>query len=168
MDIKKFNNFIDHINESFESPADIEWKIDGEFDLDGEFYIDDMKYIIECYNWVNNIWTYKFSRIENDDKIMDLVEDSGRKMRVLSTIRSGMRHLIEQKNPNGLIINVIDGSRGRDYLWGRFSKEISEQYNYELSNKMIMGYSTFFLWRDISFHDVNASFNKMIRVFQNQ
>ena len=79
-----------------------------------------------------------------------------------------MRHLIEQKNPNGLIINVTDGSRGRDYLWGRFSKEISEEYNYELSNKIIMGYSTFFLWRDISFHDVNVSFNKMIRVFQNQ
>ena len=168
MNIEKFNNFIDYLNESFDNPVEINWIVNNNSDLDGEFYIDDIKYVIECYNWGDNIWTYKFFRIEGDEKTMDLVKDSGRKMRVLSTIRVGMRYLIENKNPNGLIINVTDGSRGRDYLWSRFSKEISIDYNYELLNKYVMGYSTYFLWKDISFEEVNKAFNKMLHAFQNQ
>ena len=168
MNIEKFNHFIKLINEAFENPVEINWKLDNEKEFDGEFYVDDIKYIIECSEWNNNIWSYKFSRIENGEKIMDIVEDSVRKMRVLSTIRLGMSELIKHKKPSGLIINITDGSRGRDYLWGRFSKEISEKFNYQLTNKQIMGYSTFFLWKDISFDLVNKSFNQMLRVFQNQ
>lgn len=99
---------------------------------------------------------------------MDLTDDSKRKMRVLSTIREGMRFLIEEKTPDGLIINVTDSSRGREYLWGRFSKEISDNYEYEILTKKVMGYTTFFLWKEIEFEDMNLAFNKMLRVFQNQ
>ena len=89
-------------------------------------------------------------------------------MRVLSTIREGMKFLIEEKIPNGLIINVTDGSRVREYLWGKFSKEISDKYEYELLTKKVMGYKTFFLWKEIEFEDVNLAFNKILRVFQNK
>jgi len=168
VDIKKFNNFIDNLNEAFETPVEINWTKSNELDLDGEFYVDQIRYIIECFNWYNDIWSYKFSRIEGDEKVMDLIEDSLRKMRVLSTIREGMKYLIENKNPKGLIINVTDSSRGREYLWGRFAEEVSKNYNYEMSNKKIMGYTSIFLWKDINFNDITIAFNKMLRVFQSQ
>jgi hypothetical protein len=168
MNIEKFNNFIESINEAFNNPVKIDWVNNSETDLDGEFYIDDIRYLIECCNWGENIWSFKFYRIEDEERIIDLVDDSKRKMRVLSTIRIGMENLIEYKNPSGLIINVTDGSRGRDYLWGRFSKELSNKYQYKFLNKKIIGYSTFFLWRDISFDNMNCAFNKMLRIFQNQ
>lgn len=166
--IKKLIEFINELNESYENPVDINWIKNDNNNLDGEFYIDDVKYIIECFDWYKNIWSYKFSKIEGDEKIMDLTDDSKRKMRVLSTIRKGMRFLIEEKTPDGLIINVTDSSRGREYLWGRFSKEISDNYEYEILTKKVMGYTTFFLWKEIEFEDMNLAFNKMLRVFQNQ
>lgn len=169
MDIEKFNQFIKILNEAYDNPVNINWIKNSNSEFDGEFYVDDIKYIIECSEWDNNIWSYKFSRIENNEKIMHIAEDPVRKMRVLSTIRVGMVDLVNYKNPSGLIINVTDGSRGRDYLWGRFSKEISEKFNYHLRNQQIMGYSSFFLWKDtITFEMVNKSFNKMLMLFQNQ
>jgi hypothetical protein len=64
-----------------------------------------------------------------------------------------MKYLIENKNPKGLIINVTDSSRGREYLWSRFAEEVSKNYNYEMSNKKIMGYTSIFLWKDINFNE---------------
>ena len=166
MDINKFDDFIRLINESYNSPVEINWVSNTNVELDGEFYINDTKYLIECGEWDNNIWSYKFYRIEGDEKIIDLVNDSKNKMSVLSTIRDGMRYLIESKEPSALIINVMDGSRGRDNLWRRFSKEISEKYNFSYKNTDIMGTSNFFLYKDINFEDVQKSFNRMLRVFQ--
>ena len=110
MDIYKFEKFISSLNESYDNPAIINWTEDTDTTFDGEFYVNYVKYIIECSEWGNDIWTYKFSRIDNDEKIMDLVNDSVNKMKVLSTIRKGMSYFIDIKKPAGLIINVIDNS----------------------------------------------------------
>lgn len=170
MDIEKFNNFIESINEAYDNPVKINWILNTNNEFDGEFYVNNVKYLIECSDWDNNIWSYKFSRIEGDEKIMSLVNDSLNKMTVLATIRIGMIEFIKEKNPSGIIINVIDGSRGRDYMWRRYSMEISETYNYELYNQNIMGRSTFFLYKEdeVSFEDMSKSFNKMLKLFQNQ
>ena len=169
MDIKKFDNFILLLKESYDNPVDINWIENNNSIYDGEFYVNGIKYTIECSEWDNNIWTYKFYRVEEDEKIIDLVNDSVNKMSVLSTIRKGMINLIEEKKPYGIIINIIDDSRGRDYLWERYSKEISKEYDYHFKKNIIFDKSSFFLWKDeiISFDMMNASFNKMIRVFQN-
>ena len=159
MDINKFDKFIKLMNESYDSPVDINWINNSNTELDGEFLINDIRYLIECTEWDNNIWSYKFSRIDNDEKIMDLVNDNKNKMYVLATIREGMRYLIENKEPNALIINVMDGSKGRDNLWRRFSLEISEKYNYNYKNTEVMGTSNFFLYKNIDFEDVQKSFD---------
>lgn len=167
MDIEKFKKFIDSMNESFENPVKINWIKNSNFEFDGEFYVDNIKYIIECSEWGNNVWSYKFSRIEGNEKKMNLVNDNKRKMRVLSTIRSGMLDLLNVKRPDGLIINIIDGSRGRDFVWKRFSLEISQKFNYEFYNQELAGMSTFFLWnKNTKFEIVNSSFNKMLKLFQ--
>lgn len=169
MDIYKFEKFISSLNESYDNPAIINWTEDTDTTFDGEFYVNGIKYIIECSEWGNDIWTYKFSRIDNDEKIMDLVNDSVNKMKVLSTIRKGMSYFIDIKKPAGLIINVIDNSRGRDYLWDRYSKEISKEYDYNFKKNIIFDKSSFFLWKKdlITFEMMTKSFNRMIRVFQN-
>lgn len=167
MNVKKFEKFINSLNEVFGNPVKINWLKNSELDLDGEFFLDGIRYTIECYEWGNNIWSYKFSRIEGDEKKMNLVKDNERKMRVLSTIRIGMLDLLNMKKPDGLIINIIDGSRGREFVWRRFSTEISQKFNYELYNQELGGMSTFFLWNEnITFEMVNSSFNRMLKTLQ--
>lgn len=160
-EIKYFNEFWKSFVEAFNSPSKINWLINTDKNISGEFYVDENRYEIYCDEWSDNIWSYKFSY----GKSSELINKEENKFKTLSTIREGMRFLLEEKNPNGIIINIMDQSRGREYVWERFSSEISKEYKFELIKTELLGVKVIMLWRGITFDKMNRAFSEMSRNF---
>ncbi len=166
---KIFNDYFKPFNEAFNSPSDIEW-VDTGNSLNGQFLVNGDLYDINCDDLVDNIWTYKFtysSGTGSSEKTHDLIDNESNKFKTLSTIRKGMKYLLDNKKPNGIIIVLMDDSRGREYVWGRFSKEISESYGYQLYKNNFMECRFFMLWKDIPFEKMNEAFTLLIRNYTN-
>lgn len=160
--IKSMDDYFNKLNELYNTPVEINWIIDNSEILNGEFIVNDVNYLIECSEYGNNVWTYKFSRFDNNVKRTDIVNDPANKMSALSTIRNGMCYLIESKKPNGLIINVTEYSRLK--LYQKYSNEICDKYDYVChTSESPLGYSIF-IWRDnlIDFDVMNNSFNNLL------
>jgi hypothetical protein len=139
-----FDKFINDIHESYNSPVvDIRW-IDKD-GLVGLFIVSNIIYKIQCNPHKNNIWTFKFMRhdIATGSYSLNLTKTNPiDKMSILGTVRKGMRYLIDEKKPSGLIFSTLDDSPGRKKLYTSYSNEIVKEYNYSLrtnlqDNKMI-------------------------------
>lgn len=59
----------------------------------------------------------------------------------------------------------MDQSRGREYVWERFSSEISKEYKFELIKTELLGVKVIMLWRGITFDKMNRAFSEMSRNF---
>jgi len=136
--LKTFSNdiidFVKEMNESFDSQIkDINWTVNDSDYLEGEFNVDILKYKIYISKYGNDIWTFKFSVINNDGfETQELVNNRENKMIVLNTIKSSMNYFIKMKNPNGIILSIVDGSRGRKNLYTIFANELCKQYNFNV------------------------------------
>jgi hypothetical protein len=164
-EIKYFNAFWKPYIEAFNSPSKINWSINNHDKLLGHFYVNNDRYEIICDEWCDNIWSYKFYYDDNGIQNSELINKDENKFKTLSTIRDGMKFLLDDKNPNGIIINIMDQSIGREYVWERFSKEISKEYNYEYRKMDILDIKVLMLWKDITFDKMNNAFSLMSRNF---
>lgn len=174
-EIKYFNDFWKPCVEAFNSPSKIAWLVNYANNLYGEFYINDDRYEINCDEWGDDIWSYKFYYDDNGSKTSELIDKDENKFKTLSTIREGMIFLLDNKKPNGIIINIMDqstfaservrGTTGREYVWDRFSREISKKYNFEYQKMELLGVKVLMLWRNITFDKMNNAFTLMSRNF---
>ena len=149
--IDKFDKFMNDIYESYDNPVDIKWVDNNQ--LTGLFIVSNIVYKIECKPRVNNIWTFKFMRHDIETKSFSLnltPTTSIDKMSVLGTVRKGMRYLIENKKPNGLIFSALDNSDGRKKLYTSYSNEIVKEYNYNLKTNLQDDKMIFILYKNIN------------------
>lgn len=166
MDTKEeFDEYWKPYIEAYNTPVDINWMIDTEEELCGEFHVNKDKYEIYCRNWGDNIWSYKFNVYLNGKEFTDLLNKNENKFSILSTIRVGMKKLIDERSPNGLLMNLMDESRGREALYDRYSKEISNVYGYTYQKSIIMDIKVILLYKNIEFTKINQAFTKMTREF---
>lgn len=163
-EIKYFNDFWKPCVEAFNSPSKIAWLVNNANNLYGEFYINDDRYEINCDEWGDDIWSYKFYYDDNGSKTSELVDKDENKFKNLSTIREGMIFLLDNKKPNGIIINIMDQSTGREYVWDRFSREISKKYNFEYQKMELLGVKVLMLWRNITFDKMNNALLQALHI----
>jgi hypothetical protein len=161
--IDKFDKFFSELNESYEKKATIKW-VDNNH-LIGLFIVSNIVYKIQCIPYDNNIWSYKFMRYNNQTNTFDLnliKTDWKDKMTILSTIRSGMDYLINNKNPNGLIFAALDSSDGRKKLYETYSNEIVNNYYYKLEKNLFEDKLIFILYKNIAINLVIDVIEDMI------
>ena len=161
--IDKFDKFMSDLYESYDSFVEIKW-IDN-IKLIGMFNISNLVYKIECAPRENDIWTFKFMRYDYNTKSFSLKltkTDPRDKMSVLGTVRNGMRYLIENKNPKGLIFSALDDSDGRKKLYTTYSNEISKDYNYNLKTNLQDGKMIFILYKNIEIDKIIGEIGEII------
>lgn len=149
--VDKFDKFMNDIYESYDNPVDIKW-VDN-IQLTGLFIVSDIIYKIECKSRENDIWTFKFMRHDiglNSFSLNLTPTNSIDKMSVLGTVRKGMRYLIDNKNPKGLIFSALDSSDGRKKLYNSYSNEIVREYNYNLKTNLQDDKMIFILYKNIN------------------
>ena len=158
-----FEKYFNSLSESYDSDVDIKW-IDRNNNLIGLFSVNDIVYQINCINKGNDIWTYKFYLYDSNSKELspDITNFNTGKMSVLSTVRKGMRYLIDNKTPKCLIFGSLDTSEGRKKLYSRYSNEIKELYGYELHTSKIHNKKIFVLVKDIEFYKVEKIVDELI------
>lgn len=90
-DIQKFEEYFSSVYEAFNSPLNIVWE-EGEKSLIGFFSIGSDYYKISCLEYGFNIWTYKFFILDKNKNEFSQTSkgDANNKLKVLSTIRTGM------------------------------------------------------------------------------
>lgn len=144
-----FQDFLNSLTESFNTPVDIKW-IEKE-DIIGLFCVNNNVYQINCINRGEDIWTYKFYLYDEKTKelLPELTNFNVGKMSVLSTIRKGMIHLIETKNPKCLIYGSLDKSESRKKLYLVFSRELESKYGFKLNTASFFDKKVFVLHKDI-------------------
>lgn len=162
--IKSLEIFFDKLKESYDSDVEIRW-IERSNKLIGLFSVDEKVYQIDCINRDNNIWTYKFYLYDQNTNAMNpgLTNFNTGKMSVLSTVRKGMKYLIENKDPDALIFGALDESEGRKKIYWRFSKEIEKEYSYKLYTNVENGNQSFILFKEnINLDILMNTFKKIV------
>lgn len=162
--IKKLDDYFNKLKESYDSDVEIRW-IERSNKLIGLFSVDEKVYQIDCINRDNNIWTYKFYLYDQNTNVMNpgLTNFNTGKMSVLSTVRKGMKYLIENKDPDALIFGALDESEGRKKLYWRFSKEIEKEYSYKLYTSVENGNQSFILFKEnINLDILMNTFKKIV------
>ena len=149
-DIQKFEEYCSSVYEAFNSPLNINWEM-NEKSLIGFFSIGSDYYKISCLRYDFNIWTYKFFFLDkNKDEFSQTSKgDTNNKMKVLSTIRSGMEYLINLKNPNGLIFMASDDSEARKKIYFSFAEELEKKFKYKLLSNRKENYQIYILYKNI-------------------
>jgi hypothetical protein len=148
--VEKFEKYLSSLYEAFNSPLDISW-VEGEKSLNGFFSIGSDYYKISCIEYDFNIWVYKFYILDKKEVEFSQTSkgDSNNKMRVLSTIRSGMEYLINYKNPNSLIFMASDDSESRKKIYFSFSEELENKFKYEFITNRKGNYQIYILYKNI-------------------
>ncbi|HHX69462.1 MAG TPA: hypothetical protein GX708_15630 [Gallicola sp.] len=170
--IKTFESFdksVERLFEGFDTPVDIKW-IDNNNELIGLFQVNDKVYKISCEYKNNDIWTYKFYNYDSIKKSLDikLTNFNTGYMSVLSTIRSGMEYLIDTKDPKSIIFGATDRSKGRKVLYERFSNELCDKYNFELTINGVENKKIFILYKDIDKEILFESVERIIEELFNE
>ncbi len=151
MSIKKF----DELLESYDSPVNINWTaFDGK--LVGIFLVRGVQYQISCLDKGYGVWTYKFYVCisESNELSPNLTNNDVGKLSILSTIRDGMKYLIETKNPKSVIFGAFDKSEGRKKLYWRYSEELKNEYDFKLLTKNRDDKQIFILYKQIEIDDL--------------
>ena len=141
---------LDKFFESFNTPVGIDW-VENNSELIGSFMVNDKIYQIKCKHHENDIWTYKFYIYDEDKNDLDinLTNFNTGFMSVLSTVKVGMKYLIENKIPKSVIFGAIDESKGRKILYHKFSNELSDEYDFELTTNKFKNKQIFILHKNI-------------------
>lgn len=161
-DIQKFEEYCSSLYEAFNSPLNITWE-ESEKSLVGFFFINSDYYKISCLKYDFNIWTYKFFVLDSDKGEFSQTSkgDSNNKMKVLSTIRSGMEYLINSKNPNALIFMASDNSESRKKIYHYFSEEIEKKFNYTFITNRKGDHQIYILYKNINLDKILEQIDKI-------
>lgn len=149
-DIQKFEEYFSSVYEAFNSPLNIVWE-GGEKSLIGFFSIDNDYYKISCLEYDFNIWTYKFFILDKNKNEFSQTSkgDANNKLKILSTIRTGMEYLINLKNPNSLIFMAADDSESRKKIYFSFAEELEKKFNYKILSNKKGNYQIYILYKNI-------------------
>jgi len=150
-DIQKFEEYCSSLYEAFDSPLNINWEM-NEKSLSGFFSIGPDYYKISCLKYNSNILTYKFFILDkNKDEFSQTSKgDANNKLKVLSTIRSGMEYLINLENPNSLIFMASDDSEARKKIYFSFAEELEKKFKYKLISNKKSNYQIYILYKNIN------------------
>ena len=134
--MKRFNEYFDKIEESLDNPSQISWIVNNNSYI-GEFTIDNVEYRIEYVKQIGNNWSYSFSYFDIDKNTWsyNISHKGSGGFGVLSTIKSGLYHLYDKKNPNSIIFSAIDSSDTRKRLYQSFCEEFCKNNNWIFSNR---------------------------------
>lgn len=131
---EEFNNFIDNTSKliieglSEPIPVNLNKKNNGYI---GGFNIEDNHYEITIEESSPNCYVFKFTR----DDSYELSNNIKKAFQVIPTIKKVAEDFIKQNKPNMFSFFLTDGSSGRDKMYSKFTKEISEKYNYSKNIK---------------------------------
>lgn len=129
--IKKLDEYFRIISEAFENPLPIKW-VDKNNILIGLFIVNDNIFQINCINKNSNIWKYDFYIMDKDKNFSpELTKNEKDKYRVLPTVKSGMKYLIETKEVEAIVFGATDSSRGRKKLYESFCNDFSKENNFD-------------------------------------
>jgi len=156
--LTNFNKFFD----SYNTPVQINW-IESLTSLIGTFIVNSKIYQIKCVNRTNDIWTYKFYLYRGGQLFPDLTNYQTGRMSILSTIRQGIKYLIDTKSPKSIIFAALDESEGRKKLYWRYSKELEKEYSYSLITKNVSDKQIFFLYKNISVNTILLVLDDIVR-----
>jgi hypothetical protein len=146
--IKSMNEFFNIIEEAFKNPLPIKWITNNEEELVGLFYTNENVYKIICQCYGNNIWSYDYFFLdENDEFSQNLTNHGNDKFRVIPTSYQGMDYLHEQKNPSAIIFGAFDNSRGRKKLYHSYCQEFALKNNYYYLTKTINDRQLFVIYK---------------------
>lgn len=161
-DIQKFEEYFSSVYEAFNSPLNIVWE-GGEKSLIGFFSIGSDYYKISCLEYDFNIWAYKFFILDkNKNKFSQTSKgDANNKLKVLSTIRTGMEYLINLKNPNSLIFMATDDSESRKKIYFSFAEELEKKFNYRILSNKKGNYQIYILYKNI---DLDLVLNEIDKI----
>jgi len=129
--IKKLDEYFKIISEAFDNPLPIRW-VDKDSILIGLFTVNDNIFQINCINKTNNIWKYDFYIMDKDKNFSpELTKNEKDKYRVLPTIKSGMKYLIDNKKVNAIVFGTVDKSKSRKKLYESFCNDFSKENNFD-------------------------------------
>lgn len=132
--LKKFNEYIDKVEESLDSPVEITW-LNANKSYAGMFIVDDINYKIEYIQQIGNNFSYTFS-IEKDGYWSYDISHSGTGgFKVLSTVKKGLYDIYDMTKPNSIIFSAIDDSETRKRLYQQFCEEFCRKKNWNFSNR---------------------------------
>ena len=165
--IKKFNDYIDIVEESLDSPVIVSWRIDDDDSLVGYFEIDDIVYKIECFKQFGNNWSYSFSFLDGNNWSFELNNSNKSIFRVLSTIQTNIYYLYEQKNPNSILFSAIDSNDTRKRLYSSVCTKFCKDKNLNLSNRGNDDYIMYLIFKkDLSDIDKGNVFKSVKKVIE--
>ena len=154
--MKNFKDFDELVEllESLNFSYDVQWKEKTIFKQVG--YFKDEQYKIECYNFIDNNWFFKFYKFDNEiedfvtsinpkEKTLSFTESSN----ILGTIRRTILDFIKSEEPNSVSFIAIDNSKGRKGLYDLFSNEIINKYNkYKNISYLQDNYKLYIIFKD--------------------
>jgi hypothetical protein len=132
--IKQFNNYIDLVEESLNSPVDINCEVNTN-EIFGYFSVDNKRYRIEFLKQIGNNWSYSFSYLVETSWSYNISHSGVSGFSVLSTIKSGLYEMYENYNPNSIIFSAIDSSDSRKRLYKSFCQDFCQDKNLSFSNR---------------------------------
>jgi hypothetical protein len=168
--LKKFNDYFDLLEESFNTPYPVNWTISNN-NMIGLFTSKNgIEYKISCYKQIGNNWSFTFhwfnSEIDKWDS--ELIKISNDQFGVLSTIRDSMYELYGKKTPNSIIFSAIDKNELRKSLYKKFSNEFCYKNNYDFINRSTNYRDIFVLLKknlsDSDREDIMTSVIKIIEI----
>lgn len=134
MKIKSFEELFKNINESLESPIEVNW-IKTNTHWVGSFNTDKNNYRIVISNEMNDIWKFKYFLKSNSGLSVKMTELNYDVWKVLSTIYKSVYDFIDEVNPNGIIFGADNDSSTRVKFYSTFSDKCSKKYNYKKYEK---------------------------------
>ena len=163
--LKTLNDYIDLVNETFNSPQPIEW-INKENNLFGFFEVENNHYRIECMKQIGNNYSYAFSIYKDGKYDYHLTKLGLSGLKVLSTVIAGMEYLYDTYQPNAIIFSAIDDSESRKSLYERYCERFCNKHDYKFSNRGALDKIIFVLYKNnlsaLSREEIFAAVKKMI------
>ena len=164
--IKKLDEYFKIISEAFDSPLPIRW-VDKDSILIGLFTVNDNIFQINCINKTNNIWKYDFYIMDKEKNFSpELTKNEKDKYRVLPTIKSGMKYLIDNKKVNAIVFGAVDKSKSRKKLYESFCMDFARNNNFEYYTKLQDDKQMFVLYK--SNIDKNILMNTIIKTIEEE
>lgn len=120
-------------------------------------------YKISCLEYDFNIWIYKFFILDKNKSEFSQTSkgDPNNKLKVLSTIRTGMEYLINLRNPNSLIFMAADDLESRKKIYFSFAEELEKKFNYKLISNRKGNYQIYILYKNVELDIVMNQIDKM-------
>lgn len=129
--IKKFKEFLDKSNESFDNIIAVTYNTKDNIIWDGIFSINNIDYFIKIkiieigdITKDDKVYICKFGNFENEKKNYKKLKDNDQGLSALGTIRHNLTEFINEIQPNVLTFYGSDSDETRIKLYQHFCEEI--------------------------------------------